>query len=168
MSRLRRSLILGSAAAPLLAGCGFALRQPPSFAFRSIYLALPAGSRLAAALRRQLEDADQVRLITEAARKSEAEVVLESATGEVRERVVVSRTAAGQVREYQLRVRLRFSVHTPTGRELLAPVELLRQVDQSYSESAALSKEEEAQMLYRDMENDIVQQVMRRLATIRP
>lgn len=167
MSRLRRSLILGPAAVSLLAGCGFALRQPPSFSFRSIHLALPAGSALAAALRRQLEDTGQVSVITEATRKGEAEVVLESA-GEQGERVVVSRTAAGQVREYQLRVRFRFSVRTPAGRELLAPVELLRQVDQSYSESTALSKEEEAQMLYQNMQSDIVQQVMRRLATIRP
>ena len=53
------------------------------------------------------------------------------------------------------------------GRELLPMSEILRQIDQSYSESAALSKEQEALMLYQNMQSDIVQQVMRRLATVK-
>ena len=43
--------------------------------------------------------------------------------------------------------------------------EIMRQIDQSYAESAALSKEQEGLMLYQNMQSDIVQQVMRRLAT---
>ena len=54
------------------------------------------------------------------------------------------------------------------GRELLPMSEILRQIDQSYSESAALSKEQEALMLYQNMQSDIVQQVMRRLGTVKP
>lgn len=165
--RLSRRTLLAGAGAPLvLAGCGFALRQAPKFAFRSIYLALPAGSALTAELRRQLEGTGQLLVITDATRKNEAEVVLESA-GEQRERVVVSLTATGQVREYQLRMRFNFRVLTPAGRPLLAPVLIARQIDQSYSESEALSKDLEAQMLFQNMQTDIVQQVMRRLATIR-
>jgi len=58
-------------------------------------------------------------------------------------------------------------VLTPAGRELLPQAEILREIDQSYSESAALSKEQEALMLYQNMQSDIVQQVMRRLATVK-
>ena len=45
----RRALLLALAAAPVLAGCGFALRQAHQFAFRSIHLALPANSALGTA-----------------------------------------------------------------------------------------------------------------------
>jgi len=165
MNNQRRTLLL--AAAPLaLAGCGFALRKAPTFGFHSIDLALPTGSGLGLELRRQLEGTGQIEVITDAARKSKADVVLESA-GEQRERIVVSRTSAGLVTEYQLRMRFTFKVRTPAGRELLPSTEIMRQIDQSYSETAALSKEQEALMLYQNMQSDIVQQVMRRLATVK-
>ena len=162
----RHALLL--ATAPLaLAGCGFALRTAPSFGFHSIDLALPAGSGLGVELRRQLEGTGQIEVITDAARKGKADVVLESG-GEQRERIVVSRTSAGLVTEYQLRMRFTFKVRTPAGRELLPSTEITRQIDQSYSETAALSKEQEALMLYQNMQSDIVQQVMRRLGTVKP
>ena len=72
-----------------------------------------------------------------------------------------------QVREFQLRVRVRFRLRTPDDRELLPPTELLAQQDQSYDESLALAKEAEAQLLYRTMQSDIVQQILRRLAAVR-
>jgi LPS-assembly lipoprotein len=81
-----------------------------------------------------------------------------------RERVVVASTAAGQVRELQLRVRFRFRLFTPTGRELLPPAELLLTRDMSYSETVALAKEQEQAQLYRAMDEDITTQVLRRLA----
>ena len=162
----RRALLLAAATAPLLSACGFQLRRAPEFAFRRIALAMPAASSLAVELRRQLEGTGQIEVITDAARKGKADVVLESG-GEQRERIVVSRTSAGLVTEYQLRMRFTFKVRTPAGRELLPSTEITRQIDQSYSETAALSKEQEALMLYQNMQSDIVQQVMRRLATVK-
>jgi LPS-assembly lipoprotein len=66
-----------------------------------------------------------------------------------------------------LRVRLRFRVATPAGRLLLAPSDLLLTRDMSYNESAALAKEQEELTLFRAMEDDIVAQVLRRLASVR-
>ena len=37
----------------------------------------------------------------------------------------------------------------------------------SYSETSALAKEQESEMLYRSMQSDVVAQVMRRLAAVR-
>jgi len=78
----------------------------------------------------------------------------------------VASTAAGQVREVQLRARLKFRVHTPAGRELIPETEILLSRDISYSETAALAKEQEEAFLYRAMQSDIVAQVMRRLASV--
>lgn len=153
----------GASAAVALAGCGFKLRQAPDFSFKTIALAMPAGSSLTVALRRQLEGTGKVTVVADPAK---ADVVLES-PGEVRERVVVSQTATGEVRELQLRMRLSFRLRTGDGRELLPNAEILRQIDQSYAESAALSKEQETLMLYQNMQSDIVQQLMRRLATVK-
>ncbi len=165
MRPTRRTLLLASVPL-LLSGCGFALRQAPQFGFRSLYLALPAHSALALELRRQLEGSGNLQVFTDAAQRDKAEVVLES-PGEQRERAVVSVSAGGEVREFQLRIRLRFRLRAADGRELLPMSEILRQIDQSYSESAALSKEQEALMLYQSLQSDIVQQVMRRLATVK-
>ncbi len=165
MTSQRRRLLLALAGAPALVACGFQLRQAPEFGFRRIALAMPA-TALAIELRRQLQGTGRVEVLSEAAHAKAGDVVLES-PGEQRERTVVSVTAAGEVREFQLRIRLRFRLRTPDGRELLPTSEILRQIDQSYSESAALSKEQEALMLYQNMQSDIVQQLMRRLSTVR-
>ncbi len=165
MTAARRRLLLAAGGAVLLAGCGFQLRRAPEFGFRRIALAMPA-TALANELRRQLQGTGRVEVLGEVAQARAGDVVLES-PGEQRERTVVSVTATGEVREFQLRIRFGFRLRTPDGRELLPSSEILRQIDQSYSESAALSKEQEALMLYQNMQSDIVQQVMRRLSTIK-
>ncbi len=158
----RRALLMLAAAT--VVGCGFELRQAPKLPFRSIALiGFAPQSTLAEALRRQLMSS-QVQLIDAPAH---AQAVFE-ALADARERNVVASTAAGQVREVQLRVRLRFRVATPAGKLLLAADELLLTRDMSYSETAALAKAQEEALLYRAMDEDIVAQVMRRLAAIAP
>jgi LPS-assembly lipoprotein len=157
----RRTLLTGSLLGLGLAGCGFELRRPPVMPFRTILLTgFNSRSPLADELRRTLAEVTGV--VDTAAT---AEVVLH-ALQDTRERSVVVSTAAGQVREMQLRVRFRFELSTPNERQLLAPVELLQTRDMSYNETAALAKEQEENQLYRVMQGDIVQQVMRRLAAV--
>ena len=45
--------------------------------------------------------------------------------------------------------------------------EVLLQRDMSFSESAVLAKEAEEALLYRNMQSDLVQQLVRRLASIK-
>jgi len=86
---------------------------------------------------------------------------------EQRERVVVGLNASGQVRELQLRLRIRFKLRTPGGHELIPDTELLQQRDISYNETIALAKEAEEALLYRNMQTDLVQQLLRRLAAVK-
>lgn len=97
---------------------------------------------------------------------TQAQVVLDLLS-EQREKVVVGMNATGQVREFQLRTRLRFRLRTPAGKDLIADTELVQQRDISFNESAVLSKEAEENLLYRDMQTDLVQQLMRRLAAVK-
>jgi LPS-assembly lipoprotein len=66
-----------------------------------------------------------------------------------------------------LRLRFRFRLRTRDGYELISDTELVQERIISFNESAALSKEAEEQLLYRDMRSDIVQQVLRRLGAVR-
>lgn len=150
----------------LLSGCGFALRQPLNYAFRTVYLVVPAGSTLRPALTRALEFNANVRVLPESGDLQAADVVLEIAS-EGREKVVAGLNAAGQVREFQLRLRLRFRLRTPGGLELIPMTELQLEREIGFAETAALAKEEEEALLYRDMRQDMLQQVLRRLAAVR-
>ena len=163
MSVLRRRHLLGAAAASALAGCGFRLRRPPELHFRTIALTgFRAHSPLADELKLNL-NSSRTTVVVEA--PSQAQVVFE-ALADARERSVVASTAAGQVRELQIRTRLQFRLHTPAGKELIAPTELVLSRDMSYSENLALAKEQEEALLFRTMQSDIVSQVMRRLAAV--
>jgi len=161
----RRALLAaaGATAAALLAGCGFELRRAPVLRFRTVQLAgFAPRSPLAEELRNTL-NASQTTLVVDSA--AQAQVVLEALT-DVREKTVVASSVAGQVLEFTLRSRLQFRLRTPGGRELIAPTEITQSRDMSYSEAAALAKEQEAQGLYRAMQSDIVAQVLRRLAAV--
>ena len=161
----RRSLLAGAAAA-LLAGCGFQLRRAPDFVFDSIAINAAANSPLAGELRRSLAADGRVRVLPAGADAAQAGVVLEIPT-ELREKVVVGLNASGQVREFQLRTRIHLRLRTGQGKELVPDTELLQQRDISFNEAAVLAKEAEEALLYRDMQTDLVQQIMRRLAAVR-
>ena len=165
--RRRALLALRGAPALLLAGCGFRLRGVQQFAFRSLYVAAPPSSPLARELRRTLQGASEaVQLLTDPTPRQQAEAILE-VLSEQHERSVVGLNASGQVRELQLRLRLRFRLVTPAGEEWIPETELLQQRDISYNETIALAKEAEEALLYRNMQTDLVQQLLRRLAAVK-
>lgn len=163
----RRALLslTASAAALSLAGCGFQLRKAPDYAFTTLFSGLPESSPLGVELRRSLESTRKVKVITDGRQIKDAQVILD-VLGDQREKQVLSRNAAGQVREFQLRMRFRFKLRTLAGKELIPETEILQQRDISFNESAVLAKEAEENLLYRDMQSDIVQQVLRRLAAV--
>ncbi|MCW5655462.1 MAG: hypothetical protein KIT53_17135 [Hydrogenophaga sp.] len=150
-----------------LGGCGFALRKAPTFAFQTVRIAGSSGTPVARELREALQ-ANGLQVSTSAPPTGSppAQVVLTVVTDQ-RERVVVGQTAAGQVRELQLRTRFTFRLRTAEEKSLIENAELLLERDVSYNETVVLSKEAEEAMLYRDMQSDIVQQVMRRLAAVK-
>jgi LPS-assembly lipoprotein len=158
----RRTLI-ASAGALLLAGCGFELRKAPEFAFTKIYIGASPGSTLGRELKRDIASNGKVTVVDTPAA---AQVILD-VLNEQREKVVVGLNASGQVREFELRIRLRFKLRTPDSKELIPDSEIVQQQDISYNESAALAKEAEEQLLYNSMQTNIVQQLMRRLAAVK-
>ncbi len=166
----RRGLLIAAVAgmaamsAAGLAGCGFELRRAPQLPFQRIaFSGFRAQSPLAEALRQQLGTLSDVQL---AAPGAPAQVVLDALIDQ-RERVLTASTAFGQTRVLTLRSRFKFRLRNAAGTELIGPTELVLSRDMSYSEDAALAKEQEEVLLYRAMEADIVSQVLRRLAAVK-
>lgn len=150
-------------AALTLSACGFQLRgaSQASIPFKSVYIGVPETSQLGVELKRNLRAVD-TKVATDA---KTADAILELLS-ESRDKVVSSLNTQGRIREYSLYYKMRFRVLGQGGKELLAPTEITLKRDVSYNESQAIAKEKEEELLYRDMQSDIVQQIMRRLAAL--
>jgi len=163
---LQRRLLFAHGAALMLGACGFQLRGAPELAFSSLFINVADTSPLGNELKRNLASLRSLRVLGAPALPADAQAVLDILS-ELREKTVVGVNATGQVREFQLRMRIRFQLRTPQGKELITDTELLQQRDISFNESAVLAKEAEEGLMYRDMQSDIVQQLIRRLAAVR-
>ena len=162
----RRGLLLGLVAAGAslgLAGCGFELRKAPNFAFKT--LSLKGNTYLINRLRREFRGAGTVTLLPDD-QADKADAVLE-VLAEDRDRLVISTNSAGLLRELQLQLRVRVRLRTPGGKELLPATEVSQTRDLTFNETNALAKEGEAELLFRDMQADIAQQVLRRLGSVK-
>lgn len=144
-----------------LNGCGFHLRGPQTYGFKSIAVRADSPNGVATELKRMLGDVARPLSVA-----GEQPQITLDILHEMREKTAVGVNASGQVREFQLGIKLRFRVRSKSGVELIAPTEISQQRDISFSESAVLAKDAEEAMLYRDMQSDIVQQLLRRLAAI--
>ena len=162
----RRAWLISTAFTAGLAGCGFELRKPPRYAFETLFSSIPIVSPFGVKLKRSLESSGQVEVITDERQIERAQIIFDQLF-ELREKVVVGRTSTGAIREFQLRLRYRFRVRSRNGIELIPDTEILLTRDINFNETGALSKESEEALLYKDMENDLVLQLQRRLAAIR-
>lgn len=163
----KRTLLAAMALTPLLGACGFRLRGVPNFVFRSIYVQAGRGSPVGTLLRRNLESSsDKLTVVKDPDSPDTAEVICQ-VISELQQRVIIGSNVAGQVREIELRLLVNFSLRTPGGDAVIEPTEIRQIRNVTYNETNALSKAAEEEMLNKDMRNDIVQQIIRRLAAVK-
>jgi len=147
----------------VLAACGFQLRGTADVPFQTIYVPSGTGG-IGLELKRNIQAGTSAKVLDDA---KQAEAVLEI-TQEAREKEILSLTGTGRVREFQLRYRVGFRVHDGKGREFVPVNTVVLVRDITFNDTDVLAKESEEQLLYRDMQNDMVQQIMRRLAAAKP
>jgi LPS-assembly lipoprotein len=152
------------AAALLLAGCGFQLRGTADLPFETLYMPPANVPGIALDLKRNIQAGTHTKVVDDA---KTADAVLEFSQ-EVRDRLILSLAATGRVREYQLRYLVAFRVHDGKGGEFVPPSTVTLTRDITFNDSDVLSKQTEEQLLYRDMQFDMVQLIMRRLAAAKP
>jgi len=158
-----RAAALVLALAIVLVGCGFQLRGSANLPFETLYVPGAAGG-IALDLKRTIQAGTSTRVVDA---PKDAQAVLEFSQ-ETREKEILSLTGAGRVREFRLHYRVQYRVHDGKGREYVLPTTLQQVRTILYNDSIVLSKEIEEQLLYRDMQSDMVQQIMRQLAAARP
>lgn len=154
------SLALSAGLGTGLSGCGFQLRGSWAMPYESLFLDLPQQSELGAQLKRTIQGAQATRLTGKA---DDAEATFKP-TGENRERKVITYSSSGRVREVQLTYRYAFRIVSRQGIDLIAPASVVTSRDMTYDEANALAKASEEDLLWRDMMNDLTQQIMRLLA----
>jgi len=143
----------------VLAGCGFRLRGTAEVPFETLYLP-SATSGIALDLKRNIQAGTKARVVDD---PSKADAVLQF-TEETRQKEILSLTGTGRVREFQLRYRVAFRVHDGKGAEYVPPNTIQLTRDVTFNDAEILAKEQEEQLLFRDMQIDMVQQILRRLA----
>jgi len=146
-----------------LSACGFKMRGARTLPFTTIYLSAGNNNALSAELARNIRVGTSTKVVTERTGASAALDIL----GEARDREILSLSAQGRAREYTLRYRLSFKVHDGKGHDFIPATEIAVQRDISFNESEVLAKESEEALLYRDMQSDLVQQILRRLAAVK-
>jgi LPS-assembly lipoprotein len=158
MDSVRRKLAL-TPFILLFAGCGFQLRGTADLPFGTVYVPGATGG-IALDLARNIQAGTNAKVVSD---PQAAEAILQF-TGETREKEILSLTGTGRVREFRLRYRVGFRVHDGKGHDYVPQSTLELTRDVTFNDAEVLAKENEEQLLYRDMQSDMVQQIMRRLA----
>lgn len=147
----------------LLASCGFHLRGQAALPFESIYVQSGGPSSFANEFARAVRAGSQ----TQVTDNPQAARVTLQIIAEGRERAILSLSGSGRVREITLRYRVSYRLYDQKNREHIAPSEILLRRDLSYSDTDVIAKEQEEALLFRDMQSDAVQQLVRRLQVTR-
>jgi len=159
-SRFRALTLL--AALGMFSACGFHLRGEYNVPFASVFVANTGASQVADKLRRELTNSPTKLMTT--AKDAEAQLNISE---EKRDRLILSLSGAGRVREYQLKLRVRYQLVDNKGGVPIPTSEVQLQRIMTYDDSQVIAKQQEEAMLYKDMEQDAASQILRRMTAIK-
>lgn len=144
----------------LLAACGFQLRGDYALPFQTMSIALAPSSELYAQLKRSIEASSPTRIVDDP-KDAEANLVV---LGDRNEKVILTLSSAGRALEYDLVRTFSFKVSGPNNTDYISPSQITLRRDMTFNDDLVLSKESEEVLLWRDIQNDLIQQLLRRLA----
>ncbi|MFM0326337.1 LPS-assembly lipoprotein LptE [Caballeronia glebae] len=161
VSTSRRSFLTLLGGAAMLSACGFQLRGQQDYAFKR--LAISGGTpQMVARLERMVQGGSDT-VIVKSFEKPDATLNLSEGTG-LR---TLSLNAQGVIQEYELVLTLNYMLLGADGTLLIPPSVIALNRSMTYSDQYTLAKAQESTLLYNDMRNDAVDQLTRRLATVR-
>ena len=146
-----------------LSACGFQLRGTAALPFDTLYIPNTGGG-VALDLKRNIQGGTRTRVIDDE-KAAQARMEL---SGETKFRNILSLSGAGRVRELQLVLRVNLRVHDGKGGEFIPLTTLSITRDLTYNDTDVLAKEAEEAAIYREMQTDLVQQILRRLSAAQP
>lgn len=150
--------------ATILSSCGFQLRGQAALPFKTVFIETSGYSLFANDLERAIRSGSNTKVVRN---REEADAVLKILS-EAQERRILSLSAGGRVREFELRYSVSYRLVDRTNVDLAIPGTIQLHRDLTYDDTEVLAKESEELLLYRDMKADAVQQMLRRLAVAKP
>ncbi len=148
--------------AALLGACGFHLKGVSPLPFTTLYTNISDNSAFGAALRRALRaSSPSLRFVEDAA---DAQVQLQQLQYSRRQREL-SIDAKGLVEEYELTLTYIFALRDRNGAEILPPTTLTAIREVAYDPTAIQAKESEISLIFRDMEQTLVNRIVRQLSS---
>lgn len=142
-----------------LSGCGFRLRGTAAVPFETLYVP-QANQGIGLELKRNIEANTTSRVVDD---PKQAQAIL-AITNEQRSRQILTLTGAGRVREFELRYQVGFRVHDGKGGDFVPPSTVNFTREMTFRDEQILAKEAEEQLLFRNMQSEAVQQILRRLS----
>lgn len=148
-----------------ISACGFQLRgQISNLPFDTIHVTAPPGHPIGIDVERAISVSTTAKVVRN---PENAQVILQILSA-VNEKKILSLSSGGRVREFQLGYRVSARLIDAQGTEIapLEEISLTRVLP--FLDAQVLAKAAEEEMLYKDMQIDAVQQIIRRIAAIRP
>lgn len=146
----------------MLSACGFQLRGEYALPFASVFVSTSGASIVATEIKRELSNVPTKLLPS--AKDADAQLNIFE---DRRDRQILSLSAAGRVREYELKVRVTYQLIDSKGSVLIPTSEIQLSRILSYDDSRIIAKQQEEALLYQDMERDAVGQILRRMTAIK-
>lgn len=148
----------------LLAGCGFQLRGSYTMPWETLYLGLPETDAMHAMIKRNIEAATPTRIVNNPKEAQASLVILRNDQA----KNILSLSGTGLVREFQLVRYFVYRILDADGKELVPASQIVLTREMTFDDTRIFAKEAEEQMIQREMQTDLVQQLLRRLAAVKP
>lgn len=152
---------LAAALVLLLSACGFQLRGSYALPWETLAISgLPENSELYFQIKRGVESGSSTRVITDA---KQAQATLQVLRND-QHKSILSLSAKGLVREFQLTRSFMYRVKDASGKELKPTSQIVLQREMTFDDERVFAKEAEEAIIWREMQSDLVAQLLRRLA----
>ena len=145
-----------------LTACGFHLKGVAPLPFGTLYTNISDNTAFGANLRRNLTASSPNTHFVD--RQQDAEAVLLELEHSRSQREI-SINAKGQVEEYELQLNFVFQLNDAKGRVILPPTTLSAIREVPYDAEAVQAKDSEIAMIFRDMEQSLINRIVRRLSS---
>lgn len=147
-----------------LSGCGWHLRGRAQIPIDTLYIDLGENSAMGATLRRNIEALTNVKVVND---PKEAEATFEF-LGQRRYNTIIAYNSEGRARVYSLRLDNTFRVVLQSGTELLPTTTVTSTRELYWDESDYNGMGSQMRLLFEEMEQNCIRQMVTRLAHISP
>lgn len=148
-----------------LSSCGFQLRGSYALPWETLAIqGLPENSELYFQIKRSIESGSSTRIVSDPKQAGATLVVLRND----QHKSILSLSAKGLVREFQLTKSFSYQVQDARGQLLSSPSQIVLQREMTFDDERIFAKEAEEALIWREMQTDLVQQLLRRLAASKP